>query len=255
MNTTNVILTAYSCSSLAPCQEWAKKYFKNPPLVLSIPGTSGSAFRAKIIQWSKSGDVFSSAISELSPKNKNIKIGYRGLVTFSVGWVIADELLKIEKEKQKLNAYIALDGIHTENLKHFSDYATLAANTDAWMVCAHSSIKPPFIAASETNRKIYEAACHNNDNDNERPCLTSDPPDYVIKPEWTKPVKISVGAAGNLPATTKTWNKDPLLWWNNRGNLTRLHYDGNDRPDHVLIAQVIQERLWRWLGQVWNGEL
>lgn len=252
----NVILTAYSCSVLAPCQKWAEQYFSSPPLIINIPGSSGSAFRSKILSWAKSGDVFTAAVAELAPQRKGEIIDKRGLVTFSAGWAAADELLKLEKERQKLNAYIALDGIHTAQLDHFIAYATLAANTDSFAVFAHSSIVPPFISSSKSNSLIYEAACHNNDLDKERPNLTCDPPDYVInRRAYDKPITIKVGAAGSLRAESQTWECSPLLAWKNRGNLTKLHYRGETRTDHIFIAQVVQPLMWQWLGQVWNGEI
>lgn len=255
----DVVLAAYACSSLAPCTRWAKELFHDEPLVLSVPG-SGETFTRKGKQWAATGDAFKAAISEMAPQYKNLEIGRRAMVTFSIGWQLGHELLKSPRERSLLNAYILEDGLHSKELDHWVEYATRAANTDAWMVMAHSRIKPPFVSARETNTEVFRRAQERNDQDPVAPKMFYEAlPDYVANPEMPDGgVRISVGAIKDaqgmvtVPAYTKVWDKDPLAIWESRGNLWRLEYDGNDRPDHIFIAQEVAHRVWRMLADHWN---
>lgn len=248
----DVIITVFACSAQAPCQTWAKQYFDNEPLILNVPGGGGPEFRAKAIKWGKTGDLFAAAVKELAPQYGDIEIGNRGLVTFSVGWSFADELFKFPNEIEKLDSYLLLDGCHTDILDFWVKFAARAANMDAFMVMAHTEIKPPFISTTTTNTRIFERACKANGDDPDRPTVSSIPPEYIVKRQLDKPVTVSLAKAGTLPAIKKSWDKDPLVSFKNRGALTVLAYSGNDRPDHVYVSWYVSEVLWRWLGETWN---
>lgn len=253
MITRDVILTCFACSNQAPCQEWSKEFFDDEPVVISVPGSGGTDFRNKIIQWCKTGDCFAAAVKELKP-NLNISIRRRGLVTFSVGWSAADELLKFEAERNRLDAYLLLDGCHTKDLGNWKLLGARAANLEMVMVMAHSSIKPTFISAYESNQAIFDFAVKAND-DSSFPRTQTEMPDYIAAPKLEAPIQISLGASGDMPPIKKTWIEDPLFTYQNRGNLTRLHYKGNDRPDHVYIAWYVSKRLWKYLGECWAGNV
>lgn len=248
----DVILACFACSAQAPCGEWAKKYFQEEPIVLNIPGAGGPDFRTKVLTWAQTGDIFTAALKELKPALAETSIRRRGLVTFSVGWSAADELLKFESERKKLDAYLLLDGCHTQSLDHWKAFAVRAANLEATMIMAHSSIKPEFISSQVSNTMLFDYAAKINNQTSGVPRVESILPSYLIDLELEKPIEISLGAAGTLPPIKKTWLHDPLLGYYNRGNLTRLHYSGGDRPDHVYIAWYVSQRLWQYLGELWH---
>ncbi len=259
MEEKDVILTVYSCSGSAPCSSWAKQFFKEEPLVINVPGQGGSDFRTRARAWGKTGDLFQAAVNQLAPQYKNIKIRRRAVVTFSVGWSFMDEVFKFSAEIDRLNAYILLDGCHTEDLKHWYPFAIRAANLESFMVMAHTEIKPPFVSTSVTNKKMFVEGCKFNEITTTAPKLETSPPDYVTN--YILPaggITITVAAVKDkegkviAPAVSRHWDKDPLVKWENRGGLTKLHYSGNDKPDHVYIAQHVNKNLWHWLGDEWN---
>lgn len=249
----DVILTVYACSASAPCNQWAKEYFEEEPIVLNVPGNGGSSFRAKAIAWGKTGDLYAAALKELAPQLKDTEIRRRGLVTFSVGWSFADELLKFEKERNKLDAYLLLDGCHTNDLSNWQEMTIRAANLEAFMAMAHSSIKPPFVSTTITNSTLFKKACEANEFNVSAPKLTWDPPDYVIHATLPTPVTIKLGASPGMSASSKTWTKDPILEFENRGDLTRIHYSGDGPTDHVYVSWYVSKRLWKWLGESWKN--
>lgn len=248
----DVIITVFANSTQAPCNKWAQEFFSEEPIVLTVPGGGGNDFRAKAINWTRSGDTFAAALKELRPDLKDVEVGRRGLVTFSAGWAFADELLKSATEKDRLDAYLLLDGCHTNVLAQWISFASRAANLDAFMVMAHSCIKPPFISTTITNSEIFRRAAASNSADMAKPEVESDIPDYVLNAVITDPITISLGASPGLPGVSKKWPKDVLMNSENRGGLTRLQYSGNDRPDHVYIAWYVAKRLWKWLGEEWS---
>jgi hypothetical protein len=249
----DVILTAFANSSQAPCDKWALKYFKEPPIVLTVPGGGGPEFRAACIRWAKTGDLFRAALKELKPEFKDVEIGRRGLCTFSVGWAFAEELLKFEAERNRLSAFLLEDGCHANDLKNWILFATRAANMEATMIMAHTLIVPPFVSTSKTNSEIFKKASEANSNAQDKPMVEEAPPEYILNAQLpTSGITIKLGASPNLPAESKTWTKDPLLDWENRGNLTRLRFSGTGRCDHRYIAWYVAERLWQWLGQSWS---
>jgi hypothetical protein len=257
----DVILTAYACSAQAPCSQWAKEMFKDEPIVLAVPG-SGGTFIQKGQQWAASGDAFRAALHDLAPQHKDVPIRRRALVTFSAGWQLPHTMLVPEREQQLLDAFILEDGLHSTNMDHWVAYATRAARKDAWMVMAHSRIKPPFVSTTETNTALFKRACENNDKEPEPSTKADTLPDYISNPEIPDGgIKVTVGASKDatgkvvMPAVTKVWDKDCLLGWDNRGDLYRLDYDGNDRPDHVYIAWWVAPRLWRMLADHWNNQV
>jgi len=245
----DVIINVYSCSAQAPCHKWKDEFFTNSPIIINVPGGSSSIYRTSAIRWAKTGDAFKAAVKERT--GLDIEVGKRGLTTFSLGWTFADELLKFKSERDKLDTYLLLDGCHTSTLDHWIQYAKRAAEGDAFMAMAHSSIVPPFVSTTVTNSKIFDEAFKLREK-------YPDPieiPDYILHAKLPdKGVTISLGASPGLPAISKTWTEDPLK--NNvvAGNLTRFHYTGNDRPDHVYIAWYVSKRLWNWFGDTWSEE-
>ncbi len=249
----DVILTAYACSSQAPCSQWAEEFFAETPLVLRVPGSPGT-FLKKGRQWAATGDAFQAALNELVPGH-SIQIRRRGLVTFSGGWQLGHQILLQEKERDRLDAYILEDGIHSRDLDHWVHFAARAAQGSAWMAMAHSQVTPPYVSTKETNETIFSRAT--------KGVLTTriiDLPDYLANPEIPEDgIRITVSAVKDLlngrvvmPAQTKIWEKDCLESWDNRGDLYLFEYKGNDRPDHCYIAWQVAPRLWRLLADRWR---
>lgn len=246
---TDVILTCFACSPASPCQIWANSYFKDPPIVLNIPGQGGGDFRNKIRAWAKTGDVFTAALHELMPgaiAATDFKLGRRGLVTFSAGWSAAEELFKIKSERNRLDAALILDGIHTEELDPFIQFATRAANMEAFMIMAHSAIVPPFVSSTKTNNTIFSTAEEKNTKNEFWPMTEEAPPEYITHAVLESPIAIKSAYA------TTTWKEDPFDGWSNRGNLNCLAYKGETAEVHIYISRHVAERCWKWLGEVWN---
>ena len=251
----DVIINVFSCSEQAPCNKWASEFFTDPPLIINVAGSGSATWRAKVTQWAKTGDLFMAAVKETYPNLKDIEIGKRGLTTFSAGWNFADEFLKYDNEVNRLDAYILLDGCHTKILTNWIKFAKRAANKEALLLMAHSSIVPSFISSTDSNTQILDGTLTpNNINAFD---YSINIPEYISKATLEQPITISLAAAYQngklvLPKITKTWTTDPLLDVHVNGNVARLHYSGNDRPDHVYIAWYVSKRLWKWLGSIWS---
>jgi hypothetical protein len=242
-----VILNVFSCSSQAPCNKWAVQYFSGNVVSIVAP----NPFQQKAIQWARTGDAFKAALAELRPDLIHETIDKRILVTFSVGWTFAHELLKFEKELNLLDAYLLLDGCHTPDLNNWVKYAKRAMEGKCIMIAAHSSIVPPFISSTKSNTTIMDQACALATTTNDIII-----PEYVTERILPKPITINLGAAGTkgtgqyLPPVSKTWKEDPLIKADVYGKFIKLHYSGNDRPDHVYIAWYTSERLWKLMGNL-----
>jgi hypothetical protein len=248
----DVILNVFSCSTQAPCKLWAGQFFKDPPIIISVPGTGSASFRNKAIQWGKTGDLFRAALNELAPGSKDIEIGRRGLTTFSAGWNFTEELLKFPNELERLDAYLLLDGMHSTVFDNWIKFAKRAAESKAFLVLCHSSIIPPFISSTKSNTKIFMAASEGLPTNNNIP-------DYILHAQLPENgITISAAAAYDkngkllLPQITKKWQSDPLINSNRCGNMSILGYSGNDRPDHIYLAWHCSKRIWQWLGETWS---
>jgi hypothetical protein len=174
--------------------------------------------------------------------------------------VFAHNLLLSEREQKLLDACILEDGLHTNDLDHWVNFANRAADGKAWMVMAHSQIVPPFVSAKTTNEEVFRRAVAHNDSSDTPRSRYEELPDYVAAPVLPEHgVRITVSAVkdvstGNvvMPAETKVWEKDCLVSWDNRGELFLMEYEGNDRPDHCYIAWQVAPRLWRMLADHWR---
>lgn len=247
----NLVLSVFSTSSLAPAQQWANSFFDDETVVLSVPGSSGSEFRQRVIRWCRTGDLFQAALKELAPRHVGkFEIKNRILVTFSVGWSAADEIFKFTSEVDKLNAYILLDGCHTQALDHWKNFALKAAVGDAVFIMAHSSIIPPFISAEKTNTILFKYGQDILEYCSSHPKIKISLPEYITNYKIEPPIQISLGAAGNLPKISKMFHQDPLIKYDVVGGMIKLHYAGNDRPDHVYICNYVQKRMYKLLSQL-----
>lgn len=241
----DVVLSAFACSTQAPCGSWAKQWFRDEPLVLIVPGNGGD-FIQRGREWAATGDAFRAALKQLSPAHADMEIGRRALVTFSAGWQLGDEILKSKADRELLDSYLVEDGIHTKALDHWVDFATRAAKSEAMLVMAHTRIVPPFISTKETNTTIFNRV---------NVALGPETNPYRVEPTVvTKPEFPAGGVsirAGN-PPTLHTWNEDPLVTWESRGDLYRFEYDGSDGASHMYISWNVAPRLWQMLANRWN---
>ncbi len=249
----DVILTAYACSSQAPCSQWAREIFDEEPIVLAVPG-SGGTFMKKGRQWSATGDAFRAALRELAPQHKDVEIRRRAIVTFSAGWILAHNILLHPKEQLLLDALILEDGLHSEELDHWVNFAKRAAKSEAWMVMAHTQIVPAFVSSKVTNESVFSQAIAVGvgPKRKELPRYLTDP-ELPLEGVWitVSSVKDATGRV-IMPAETKIWEKDCLVAWDNRGELYLLEYSGDDRPDHIYIAWQVAPRLWKMLADHWR---
>ncbi len=245
----DVIISVFASSPQASTSSWANKHFDDPPIVLNL--SAPSQFRNLIQTWSKTRDLFQAALR--AHGYQNVTVRRRGLVTFSAGWAAMDELLKIPSESDKLQALILLDGGHTDILEPWISWAQKAIELDKFCILAHSEIQPPFISSQEHNTKIFQNAAKSSEKNKSAPWVETILPEY-LQPNQKLPQKITISLPGapGLPAVSKSWDIDPLVEVENLGNLTRCHFAGNDRPDHVYIAWYGQERFWRYLGEEWS---
>jgi hypothetical protein len=214
--------------------------FRDEPIVISLYGVAGD-FQKAMARWLKSGDVFQAALKELAPEFKDEEIHRRGLISFSAGWYAGDALLNNKVERERLDAYVVLDGVHTALLNHWAAYGARAAVGDAFMVLAHSQIKPEYISTKATNSTIYQKAV-------ESVSVTSEltPPDYVLNAELPE------GGVTQQGANKKTYLKDTLVHWEQLCRLARLEYEGGTGADHLYVARNVGPRLTQWLADVWN---
>ena len=252
MTKRDVIITVFANSTQSPYELWAKEYFSEPPIILTVPGNGGSDFRAHAQAWAKTGDCFRAALKQLKPEYKDVEIGRRGLITFSVGWSFFDVLGKFPNEIEDLDAYLLLDGCHTNDLKSWTELAVRAAKLDSFMTMVHTQIKPPFISTTETNNKIFNQAKSIIEADSTVPLVETELPEYISNTELANSITISLGGSPGLNAIKKTWNKDPLISYKNLGNLTLLELSGIDRPDHVFVAWYSSKKVFRMLGEHWS---
>jgi hypothetical protein len=221
----------------------AKELFRDEPLVLVVPGSGGDFIRYGR-EWTATGDVFRAALRQLSPANKDIEIGRRALVTFSAGWQFGHGILGSQKERDRLDAYLVEDGIHTSELTRWTSYATRAAKGEALMAMAHTNIVPPFVSTTTTNTKVFKDAMAAAGA-----VLELDLTEHLANPEFpAEGIRVRAGS----PPATKKWDKDPLKEWERAGQLYRLDYGGTTGSDHMFISWIVGPRLWRVLADRWN---
>lgn len=248
----DVVITVFACSTEAPCSVWANDFFKEPPLVISIPGAGSSAFRTECQQLAKTGDIFDAAVKKFKPLMKDVKVRRRILVTFSAGWNFADELFRYEAELNKLDCFVLLDGCHTKLLSNWQKYADRAAAGKCIFIMAHTEIIPTFVSTTVTNSNLFtQSLLIKNETS-----LTV--PEYILNAELpAEGVMIRLAAikdskTGKItsPAVNTLFKKDTLKEAFTHGKIVRLAYSGNDRPDHVYIAWFVSKRIWKWLGEL-----
>jgi hypothetical protein len=251
----DVILGAYACSPQAPCSFWARTFFKNEPIVLSVQGSSATMLR-KGRQWSASGDAFRAALDELEPQYRNVEIGRRALIVFASGWHLAHNILIEPREQGLLDTLFLQDGLHSMDVTHWVDFARRAALREALMVMAHTRITPPFTSSNstrKTNSEVFRRAVGGIPDDG---ALLPEP---LLHPEFPSDgISISVDSVRDergkviMPAQTKLWEADCMAHWEGLGTLFRVEYEGVDRPDQAYISQAVGPRLWRTLADRWN---
>ena len=238
-NSVDVVLTAFSCSNAAPCNEWAKRWFKEPPKVVWVPGADSLQFENAGTSAGQDLVAWAAAHAQCLPS----EVRRIAAVTFSAGWGFAYRLMR-SPTVGALDTVLLLDGMHTHDLggpKVFAECAAHGDPTNPTLIMAHSQIVPPFVPSKVTNTEIMGAA---------KACWPGgiaavDAPDYVSHAALDAPV-----TCGNQYGK-HTFTDDPLAAQENAGNCWRMEYAGNDAAIHIYIATVAQPRYWRWLAERW----
>ena len=233
----DICLTAFACSSAAPCGQWAKDYFASPPAVVWVPGNSSSQFEQ--VGQMAANDVV--AWSAAHARCKADDVGRIAVVTFSAGWGFCYRLLKSAAARSRIDAIILLDGLHTRDLDGVKSFCAEAARGGPMLVMAHSQIVPPYVSSTVTNTEVMGAAYATG----LQGCSVA--PDYV-----------SAAVLDGAPITLgnqyghQTFDHDPLVQQDNVGSAWCLEYEGNNAGIHIYISTHVAPRMWRWLGERWN---
>ena len=238
-NSVDIVLTAFSCSAAAPCGDWAKRWFKEPPRVVWVPGANSQQFENVGISAGQDLVAWAAAHAQCLPS----EVRRIAAVTFSAGWGFAYRLMR-SPTVGMLDTVLLLDGMHTTDLggpKVFAECAAHGAEDNPTLIMAHSQIVPPFVSSTTTNNEIMAAAlaCWPS------PLPELMAPDYVSHAVLDQPV-----TCGNQYGK-RTFTTDPLCKQSNCGNAWCLEYADASAAGHIYIATVAQPRYWRWLAERW----
>ena len=231
----DICLTAFACSSSAPCSQWAKDYFAEPPAVVWVPGNNSTQFEQ--VGQQAAMDVV--AWSAFHARCKPEEVGRIAVVTFSAGWGFVYRLLKSAAARSKIDAVILLDGMHTRDLDGPKAFAASAARGGPLLLMAHTQIVPPYVSTTVTNTEIMGAAYTTG----RQGCAVA--PEYVSAAVLDAPVTL-----GNQYGH-RTFDHDTLERQDNVGSAWCLEYEGASAADHIYCCLRVQPRLWRWLGERW----
>jgi len=242
----DVIVAAFACGGKMNCKKEADA-FAEPPLVINVPGGSSSGFTQTAQSYRRKSSILENfLLAKMPAKYEPRRIC---MITFSAGWAWSTQVLRTNKDPDRIDTVIVMDGIHTRSLKAWENFAIMAGRggDDApklWM--AHTQIKPPFVSAKKTNTNIIDTA---------RAAVGDDTPELAIPNYiWDAELKnapISVYSKIERP-TTKLYHKDPLDTFEHVGNVARFEYEGGRAQDHIYNAQYTQPRFWQWLRELWS---
>lgn len=235
----DIIITAFSCGGKMKCKKEAL-LFKDPPLILNIPGGSKDGF----IKTAKSIKDKGSILDPLF-NAKNINPRRVCLISFDVGWSWVTEVLRCKKDLSRIDTILIIDGIHTSSLQAWIKYAKLAVEGDSRLWMVHTQNQPAQgTSARTTNAKIAKRVKL------ELPIITV--PDYILNVEpFEKP--ITIYSKHDTPKR-KIYQKDSLCLFEQYGNLVRFEYQGNKTQDQIYTTQYVQPIFWKWLRELWEAE-
>jgi hypothetical protein len=238
----DIILAALSCGGKMHCQKEAAE-FKDPPIVIAVPGGSADGFARTAKQHRQHNSVleaFFASRRELSA----VRPRRVCLVGFAdgCGWISA--VLKASHDRPRIDTVLALDGLLTAGLQAWIDYASQAANGGRpaprlWL--AHSQGQ-----TQKTNKRVFDRAKKSTGSSG--PVI--DLPDYIVHASLESP-PVRVYSKTETP-TTKLFHADTLVEYDSIGNLVRVAFSGDNIQDSIYIAQYVQPRFWRWLRHIWS---
>jgi hypothetical protein len=237
----DIIISAFACGGKMSCKKEAAK-FKDPPLVLTVPGGSSSGFRKTGLKYKKGNTILDNFLKD---KAKNVTPRRVALVSFSAGWAWSTEVLRTKLDPERIDTVIVMDGIHTRNLDGWFRYAELCVKGGSKLFMAHTQIKPPFVSSTATNTKIIDSV--RSKASKGQPLITI--PSYVWDVDLEKPVSIYSKIEN---PKTKIYQDDPLHTFEAVGNVVRVEYEGGKAQDHIYNAQYAQPRYWQWLRELWD---
>lgn len=241
MDSKDVIISAFACGGKMNCAQEAAK-FKDPPVVLTVPGGSSSGFVATANQHRRQNSILNSFLKSVKPRRVC-------LLSFSAGWAWSTEVLKATLDLPRIDTVMVMDGIHTPNLAPWFEFAKRAGkggsnNPKLWM--AHTQIKPPFVSSKITNQKITDFAKQNSPEGLDN-LITA--PEYITFAQLQEPISIFSNIEN---PKTKVFQKDTLVEFEQVGNVVRFEYEGSRAQDHIYNAQYVQPRFWEWLRNIWD---
>lgn len=245
MERKDIIITAFSCGGKMKCKKEAET-FKEPPIVLSVPGGSEEGFIQTARDFRAKNSILDSFLK--SKLKNNIQPRRICLVSFDIGWAWTTQILRSKRDIGRIDTIIVIDGIHTTSLKAWIDFARKTAkggdqSPKLWLAHTQGKLKRS-VSAKTTNAKIFRQARPKSSG-----MTVATVPDYIFcVSKFQKP--ITVYSKDETPKR-KIYHSDPLDCYEQHGNLVRCEYEGNTKQDHIYAAQYVQPRFWRWLRDMW----
>lgn len=244
----DVILTAYAGSAVMG----ASQAFVDPPLIIPVQG-SGRDLLINGRRWAQGPDPYRSALAELAPHYRDIRIRRRAIVCFGEGCALVHSLQRFSKKPLKLDACIVADGLYTDNVSPWIPMAGLASQGRSFLALVHGQDR----ISKRANMQVWEQGSL-------IPGITvirkRKLPRYITHPGMppeglmlTVPVVKDRSGLAVLPGQTKVWTQDSLRAWASQGGLYRLEYGGRGRLEQKYLAQQVMPRVWRLLIDFWGA--
>lgn len=160
---------------------------------------------------------------------KRVYIRKMGLSAWSAGYGAVESILRHPEFKQKVDAVVLLDGLHSANtepmkskqLEPFVEFARLAARRQRFMFVSHSSIIPPGYAST------------------------------------TETANFLIHALGGKPKAERPRGADPMglerIASYSRGNFHVRGYRGNDKMDHCAHIGLFKDVLKVHVSRRWSS--
>lgn len=234
----DVIISAFSCGGKMKCTKQAET-FKEPPALINVPGGSLEGFKQTSKQYLKNGSILDSLLASKMNKIRPRRIC---LISFSDGWSWISNILKLEKDINRIDTIIILNGIYSNSLNHWKNFAIKASNkkTNLWLI--HNKCKlEKGTAPKTTNNKLFNLIKRSKQN-----III---PDSILNASLEK-IPTSIYSKEESPKH-KLYQADTLEKTQVAGNLVNLGYSGDRKQDQIYLQQYVQPRLWYWLRDIW----
>lgn len=243
----DVIICSYNCGGDMNCNEEAAK-FADPPHLIYATGGSSEGFKTFAYQNLSNGSV----LDNLLAKNLPSGIAPRRvmLASFSAGWGFSTIVMNQQKDRDRIDTALVMDGIHTSALDGWKSFAKLAGKGGInvpKLFMVHTEIDPrTFISTTKSNTQIIEHAKIMYPDPAGESVITV--PDYVMFAKLDEPKKIY----SQINKKWKTYEEDPLDNVEVVGNVARFGYKGTWPQDHIYNAWYAQKHFWHWIRDLWS---